>query len=67
MDSWPAWLRHLVLMVAPVVLAWAASDLVPALQNKGGTAALVAAGLGVAISYALMWLTPVNRQYGVGA
>lgn len=67
LDKLPAWARHLVLMLAPVLLAWIASDVIPALQTQGGNAALVAAALGVAVSYGLMWLTPVSRQYGVGS
>lgn len=56
--------RHLVLMVLPILLGWAATDLVPALQ---GANPVVGAVAGVLLSALLAWLTPLTRQYGVGS
>ncbi len=67
LDKLPAWARHLVLMIAPVVLAWIASDVIPALETGSSRDKAIAYGLGLLITIGLAWLTPLTRQYGVGA
>jgi hypothetical protein len=63
MDGWPPQLRHLALMLAASLLSWAGSDLVPWLRDQPAVAAW-AAPLVVLLVAAL---TPLTRQYGVGA
>lgn len=63
LDALPPLVRHLVLMLAACLLAWAASDVVPWLQGQGGLAAAVGAFLVAALAV----LTPLTRQYGIGA
>jgi uncharacterized membrane protein YeaQ/YmgE (transglycosylase-associated protein family) len=61
-DRVPPILRHLILLVVPALLAWLASDVVPALSGQGGWLAVVAGLLG----QLLLVVTPLTRQYGVG-
>lgn len=63
LDGLPPFLRHLILMMLATLLSWAGSDLVPLLNGHPGWGAL-AGTLLVAI---LAWVTPMTRQYGVGA
>lgn len=63
LDRLPAGLQHLLLLLAPVVLGWVASDVVPWLQGRGGWAAIGAGILG----YVVLAVTPLTRQYGLGA
>ena len=63
LDKLSASVRHLILLVVPVVLAWVGTDIVPQLKDKPGLAGVVA----IALSVAVTWLTPLTRQYGVGA
>jgi hypothetical protein len=64
LDSLPASLRHLVFAVAPILLGWAASEVVPFVQGKNPLAAYL---LGSLITAALAYFTPATRQYGVGS
>jgi hypothetical protein len=64
LDQLPAWLRHLVFAVAPVLLGWGASDVVPFVQGRNP---LVAYLLGTVVTAGLAYFTPVTRQYGVGS
>ena len=59
----PAPLRHLVLAVASVLLAWAGTDGVAWLKDLPGSGALLA-GLLAAV---LAVITPLVNSYGVGA
>lgn len=61
-DKWPAWARHLFFAVAPAILAWVVSDVVPALQDMGPLAALSASLVTVLVAT----VTPLTNQYGVG-
>jgi hypothetical protein len=63
LDKLPAWARHLVFAVVPILLAWLASDIVPQFEGKPGVVGLV----GVVLTMAIAFLTPVTQQYGVGA
>lgn len=56
--------RHLVLMLLPVVLGWAGTDLVPALH---GVNPVVGSLAGVLVTAGVAWLTPFTTQYGVGS
>jgi len=62
LDSLPAWLRHLIIAVAPVVLAAAANQWLPWFQEHYG-ASLIG---GVLVTMASLVLTALTRQYGVG-
>ena len=73
LDNLPAWLRHLTIVVGAVFLGTVAEAIVSAggVSGLDLVATLVAAcdaatvaGASVA---AILWLTPVTRQYGVGA
>ena len=55
--------RHLLLAVLPVVLAWASADLIPFLQGEFPAWAAI----WVTVQQALLWATPLTRQYGAGA
>jgi hypothetical protein len=63
LDRLPAWARHLLIALISALLAWAASDLVPILTDQGGLAAVA----GAVLTSLLLVLTPLVRQYGVGA
>jgi hypothetical protein len=63
LDQLPAPWRHLIFAVAPVVLGWAASDVVPFVEGKNPLAAYL---LGALITALTAWATPLTRQYGVG-
>ena len=54
--------RHLLILLSTVVLAWVTQEVVPDLQDQGGTAALA----GGFITALLLYLTPLTRQYGIG-
>lgn len=62
LDQMPAWARHLFFAVAPAVLGWIASDIVPYLEGKGEYAALAASLITVLVAS----VTPLTRQYGLG-
>ena len=62
LDRIPAFWRHLIIGLASALLAWAASDLLPSLNAKGGLAALI----GTVVTMLIAYLSPVVRQYGVG-
>lgn len=62
-DTWPAPLRHLFLVVFPIVLGWVGSDVVPVLKDRNPLIATLVGALVVAL---LGWATPLTRQYGVG-
>lgn len=62
--SLPAPVRHLVLIVAAVLLTWAGTDVVPFLQDQGS---VVGAVVAAALSAVLAVLTPLVTSYGVGA
>lgn len=64
LDKLPPFIRHLVIAVLPVLLAWVASDVIPTLQGKEGLAGLLAVVLGAALAVLTPWVT---TQYGVGA
>lgn len=63
LDSLPPMVRHLLLMLAATLLAWAGTDLVPWLEARPGVGAVAAALVTAAVAYA----TPLVRQYGVGS
>jgi hypothetical protein len=53
--------RHLMLLLIGAVIAWASTEL-PTQLNP-----LAASLLGAITTAALAWLTPITRQYGIGA
>lgn len=63
LDSWPAWLRDLSLVLLSAVLTWAAGW-VPVLSASDRPWAPLAAGAIVALTTIL---TPLTRRYGAGA
>jgi hypothetical protein len=63
-DTWPASLRHLFLIILPVILGWVSSDVIPPLKDRNP---LVATLVGAAVVAILGWITPLTRQYGVGS
>lgn len=64
LDKWPAQLRHLVILVTPVVLGWVTSDFLPWFSGRNPALAGLAAAIVTALS---LWLTPLTKQYGVGS
>lgn len=63
LDSLPPLLRHLILVLIASLLTWAGADLVPYLRDMGGVAAIAGALLTTLVAI----LTPLTRQYGIGA
>ena len=64
LDQYPAWVRHLVIVVGTVVLG-AVSQAIAAQKFDAATiGAAIVSGL---VAQALLWLTALTRQYGVGA
>jgi len=63
LDRLPPQLRHLLLMLAASLLAWAGSDLVPWLRDEPAAAAWAAPLVVLLVNV----LTPLTRQYGVGS
>ena len=53
--------RHLVLLLIGGLIAWASTELPTRLEP------LPASLLGAFTTVALAWLTPLTRQYGLGA
>ena len=53
--------RHLMLLLIGAAIAWASTELPTKLDP------LAASLLGALTTAALAWLTPLTRQYGVGA
>ena len=65
LDKLPAWLRHLILVFLPTLLAYLGATVIPALKDRGTTGDAIA-GLGaVVVSYVVLLLTPLTQQYGV--
>lgn len=62
LDKLDPQLRHLVLMLLVPILAYIASDVVPALHIHP----LVAGFVGVVLAQLIAYFTPLTRQYGVG-
>ena len=60
----PPPLRHLVLLLASVLLSWGGTDVVPFLQNQSNVLGALAASLVLAF---LAWATPLVTSYGVGS
>ena len=53
--------RHLMLLLIGALIAWASTELPTQLDP------LPASLLGALTTGALAWLTPITRQYGIGA
>ena len=53
--------RHLMLLLIGAVIAWSSTELPTRLDP------LAASLLGALTTAALAWLTPITRQYGIGA
>jgi hypothetical protein len=62
LDKIPAPARHLLLALAPVLLGWASAEGLPWLQGQFPAWA----GVWVVIQQAVLWATPLTRQYGAG-
>jgi hypothetical protein len=56
-------LKHLALLVLPVLLGWVSADLLPVLRDQFPQWALIWA----AIAQSVLWATPLTRQYGIGS
>ena len=63
LDKLPAWARHLIILLAPGVLTFVSSTIVPGLQAKGGVYATLAGLVAFGVLYVTPWFT---TQYGVG-
>jgi hypothetical protein len=64
LDRLPPWARDLVVAVAPGIIGWVASDVVPALRDQGGAAAVAAAVL-ASLVYTMTRI--FTEQYGRGS
>ena len=53
--------RHLMLLLIGAAIAWASTELPTKLDPLGASL------LGALTTAALAWLTPLTRQYGIGA
>lgn len=62
LDKLPPYLRHLVIIVVPLILAWGIEQ-ADAWNLPFGLAGLIAAVLGALV----LWFTTVTKQYGVGS
>lgn len=62
LDRLPAPVRHFSLMLASALLAWALESI-----DSFGLDPLTAGVLGVVLTQAAAYLTPLTKQYGVGA
>lgn len=62
-DNWPLWARDLAIALLATVLAWASSELVPFMQDKGEVWAIAGSLLAMLVTTLTPWLT---RGYGVG-
>ena len=60
MGTWPAPLRHLILLIAATLLAWGGTDLQPWLADQAGYGAVAAALLAAVLAY----FTPLVQSYG---
>jgi hypothetical protein len=60
--TWPAPIRHLVLLVLSTGLAWASTDGIDWLKGQTGWGLLAAALLATLLAY----FTPLVNSYGVG-
>jgi hypothetical protein len=63
LDRLPAAARHLLFLLLPVLLAWASSDLLPVLEGQFPEWGMIWA----VVTQALLWATPLTRQYGAGS
>lgn len=63
LDNLPPIVRHLIIGLLMGLLGWGSSDLVPWLGEHGPAAAIA----GVLLGQVLLVVTPLVRQYGVGA
>jgi len=61
LDKLPAWARHLLIVIAPALLTYIGTDVIPGLKDKAGLDGLIA----VLLTMALLLLTPLTQQYGV--
>lgn len=64
MDTFPPLLRHLLLILGAALLTWVGSDIVPWLRDQGGAVPALLAAL---VTTAVAILSPLIRDYGVGA
>lgn len=60
LDKLPAPIRHLLIAVVPLLLAWIGTDVVPALHDRPA----LAGALAVLVQLATLYATPLTRQYG---
>lgn len=56
--------RHFILLVAPVLVGFASTDLVPLLKDTNPLAATLVAGV---LTQLALLLTKLTTQYGVGS
>lgn len=61
-DRLPTWGRDLLLMLVAALGSWALSDVVPALADKGGAAALAAPVIVLAVNAVTSWTQAYGRD-----
>lgn len=64
LDQLKAAARHLIILVIGAAVTVLGQEVVPALQGSTEWWGPVAAAL---LTYAILWLTPLTRSYGVGS
>jgi hypothetical protein len=62
LDRLPTWARDLLLMLVVQLAAWAGTDVVPMLRERGPAAQIGAAVLVLVINA----VTPLSRSYNLG-
>ena len=67
LDKIPAWARHLVIVVATAALTTLSLALVNGGIDNINWKDVANAAAAAAVGYLLLVLTPLTRQYGVGA
>lgn len=60
--TWPAPVRHLLLLLASTLLGWAGTELIPFLEDQPRYGVIAAAIVAAVLAYA----TPLVNAYGAG-
>lgn len=64
LDKLPIQVQHLLLVLVPVLLGWAGSDLVPWVKDQSPTVAYL---LATVLTLATTWFTKITTEYGRGS
>lgn len=62
LDKLKASARHAIIAAIPIVATFVLANVIPALQQKYAADATIS----LALTLAVLYLTPLTRQYGVG-